>query len=41
MASRVVDLMEDSLFIRKETYERMSREQLMKKIQGKMLAIVE
>jgi len=36
LTSRVLDFLEDSLFIRKETYERMSKDQLQKKIKDKV-----
>ena len=39
MAARVLDLLEDSLVIRRFTYEKMSREQLAKKIKDKIETI--
>ncbi len=40
LVSRVLDLMEENpLFIRKETYEKMSKEQLAKKIKDKIQAL--
>ena len=39
MAARVLDLLEDSLVIRRFTYEKMSREHLAKKIKDKIETI--